>query len=136
MAIFAFTNAKVVVNSVDLSSYVKDVTLEFDAVDLDTTAMNSNGWVSKIGGLKSGKFDVTFNQDYAASEVDATLWPLLGTVTACTVNPVNTTNSATNPQYQFNALVLQVPGPTGKVGDVAEAKCSWVISGAVTRAVA
>ena len=44
-------------------------------------------------------------------------------------------NSATNPQYQFNVLVTQIQGPTGKVGDIAEAKVSWPITGAVTRAI-
>lgn len=135
MAILALTNAKVLVNSVDLSAYCKDLTLEFDAADLDATAMSSTGWTAHIGGLKSGKFDATFNQDYAASAVDATLFAALGTVVAVTVNPVNAANSATNPQYQFNVLVTQVPGPTGKVGDIVEAKVSWPITGAVVRAI-
>lgn len=136
MAILAFTNAKVVVNSVDLSDHCKEVSVEFDAADLDSTAFSSGGWTSHLGGLKSGKVDITFNQDYAAGKVDATLWAALGTSIAVTVNPVNAANSATNPQYQFNALVTQVPGPSGKVGDILEAKVSWPIDGAVTRAVA
>lgn len=134
MAVLALTNAKVVVNSVDLSDHCKNVNIEFDAADLDATAMSSSGWTAHIGGLKSGKIDLTFNQDYASSNVDATLFAALGTVVAVTVNPVNSANSATNPQYQFNVLVTQVPGPSGKVGDMAEAACSWPITGAVTRA--
>ena len=136
MAILAFTNAKVVINSVDFSSYCKDVTVDFTAADLNSTTMSATGWETHLGGLKSGKFDVTLNQDYAVSQVDATLWAAYGTVVPVTVNPVNAANSATNPQYQFSVLVDQVPGPTGKVGDLLEAKCSWVISGAVTRAIA
>ena len=135
MAILALTNAKVVVNSVDLSAYVDTVTLNFEAADLDSTAMSTTGWQSHLGGLKFGKFDVTLNQDYASSAVDATLWAALGTVVAVTVNPVNAANSATNPQYQFNTLVTQVPGPSGKVGDIAKAVVSWPITGAVVRAV-
>lgn len=136
MAIMVLTNAKVVVNSVDLSAWTKDVTLEFDAKDIDATAFNASGWETHIGGLKGGKCDLVFNEDYAASSVDATLWAALGTVIPVTVNPVNAVNSATNPQYQFSVLVTAVPGPTGKVGDLAEAKVSWPITGAVTRAVA
>jgi hypothetical protein len=136
MAILAFTNAKVTVNAVDLSDHCKEVSVEFDAADLDSTVFSSAGWTSHLGGLKSGKVDITFNQDYAASKVDATLWAALGTSVAITVKAVNTTTSATNPEYQFNALVNQVPGPSGKVGDILEAKISWPIDGAVTRAVA
>lgn len=135
MAILAFTNAKVLVNSVDFSDHCKEISVEFDAADLDSTAFSSSGWTSHLGGLKSGKVDLTFNQDYAAAQVDVTLFAALGTVVAVTVNPVNAANSATNPQYQFNVLVTQVPGPSGKVGDILEAKVSWPITGAVVRAV-
>ncbi len=135
MAILALTNAKILVNSVDLSDHCKSVTLEFDAADLDATAFSSSGWTAHLGGMKSGKIDLTFNNDYAASQVDTTLFAALGTVVAVTVNPVNAANSATNPQYQFNVLVTQVQGPTGKVGDIAENSVSWPITGAVVRAV-
>jgi hypothetical protein len=135
MAILALTNAKVVVNSVDLSDHVDTVTLDFEATDLDSTAMSSSGWMTHLGGLKFGKADFTFNQDYASSSVDATLFAALGTVVAVTVNPVNAANSATNPQYQFNVLVTAVPGVSGKVGDLAKAVVSWPITAAVTRAV-
>jgi ABC-type amino acid transport substrate-binding protein len=133
MAILAFTNAKVVINSIDFSSYTKDVTVEFNAADLNSTAMSVTGWETHLGGLKSGKFDAVLNQDYAASQVDATIWAALGTVVPVTVNPTSAANSATNPAYTFNVLVTNVPGPTGKVGDLLEAKISWIITGAVTR---
>lgn len=138
VAPLVFTNAKLVVNSVDLSDHGVDVTLDLSAADLDSTAFNAGGWTTHLAGLKSGKIDITFLQDYSASSVDATLWAafLAGANVPVTVNPVNAANSATNPQYQFNATPLNHPGPTGKVGDLVQAKVSWVISGAVTRAVA
>ena len=39
MAVFAFTDASVTINSVDLSDHVKSVTLSLTAEELDTTAM-------------------------------------------------------------------------------------------------
>lgn len=135
MAILALTNAKVVVNSVDLSDHVKEIMLEFDAADLDATAFSSTGWQGHIGGIKSGKIDLTFNNDFAVGSVDATLFAALGTIIPITANPVNAANSTTNPQYQFNVLVTQTQGPSGKVGDLAEVKVSWPLTGAPVRAV-
>ena len=135
MAILALTNAKLVIASVDFSSYLTDVTLDINAADLNATAMSSAGWEAHLAGLKSFKFDATLNQDFAASAVDATLWAAFGTVVAVTANPVNAANSATNPQYQFNVVVGQYSPISGKVGDLLQTKISWVGTGAITRAV-
>ena len=133
MAAIALTNAKVVINSVDLSDHVQDVTLEFAAKDLDKTAMSSTGWEGHLGGLKSGKVSFTLLQDYAASSVDATINGILGTTVQITANPVNAANAPTNPAYQFNAVILDYQPIAGKVGDVLQTKVSTVLDGAPTR---
>lgn len=134
MAVLALTNAKVVVNSVDLSDHVRKVTLNIAAEDLDTTAMSSTGYKSRIGGLKSGEIGLEFNEDFAASNVDATLWAALGTVVAVTVKAVNTTTSATNPEYQFSVLVTEHVPLDNSVGELAVLGVTWPITGAITRA--
>ena len=72
MAVFALTDASVVINSVDLSDHVKSVTVDAEVVDLDTTAMGDT-WNTRIGGVKNGTLTCEFYNDHAASNVDATL---------------------------------------------------------------
>lgn len=136
MAVLAFTNGSVVLNGTDLSDHVKSVELMVDAEELETTAFSSTGFKSHIGGLKGGSLSITFNQDFAASSVDATLWPLLGTVVTFAVKPVNSATSATNPAYSGSVLVSNYTPLANGVGELAEVEVQFPTTGVVTRAVA
>ena len=133
MAAFMLNNASVTINSVDLSDHVTSITFSEEADQLETTAMGDNNR-TMIGGLKSGTIDLEFNQDLAASDVQATIRALLGTGTAVIVKNDAGATAATNPQWTFNALVTEWPSINGTVGELATASVSWPITGAVTQA--
>ena len=132
MAVFALTNEYLVINSVNLSDHVKSAVLTVDGAVLDTTAMSAS-WTTNIGGLKSGSLAITFNDDYAASSVDSTLWPLLNTVTTFEVRPDAGAVSATNPKFTGSILISQHT-VGGSVGELAAKSVTYQTSGAVTRA--
>ena len=132
MAAFAFTNAKVTVNSVDLSDHVKSVTINYSAEELDDTAMGDSSH-SRLAGLKDWSVDVTWNQDYASAKTDATLWPLVGAAAfAISVVPVNTTVSATNPNYNGNCILTSYQTGNG-VGELASATTTFLGDGTLSR---
>lgn len=132
MASFAFTDAKVTVGGTDLSAFVRQVTLDVKADELDDTAMGDT-FRSRIGGLKDWSVALEFNNDFAAGAVDATLWPLLGTTTTVTVKATSAANSATNPQYSGSVLVSQVNPVSNGVGDLATTSITWNGAGTLTR---
>jgi hypothetical protein len=134
MAAFSFTDAVLVVNSVTLTTLVRSVTLNVEAEDLETTTMGGGGYRSRIGGLKSGTLEVEFLNDFAASQTDATLWPIFGTVVTFSLKPTSAAVSATNPLYSGSVLVTQVGPLDGEVGALAVRSVSWPTSGTVTRA--
>ncbi|MFW6091953.1 MAG: radical SAM protein [Actinomycetota bacterium] len=131
MATFALTNEYVEINSVDLSSHVKSAVLTLDGAQLDDTAMGDD-WTSMIGGLKSGTLAITFNDDFDASAVDDTLWPLFNTVTTFVVRPDAGSASGTNPEYSGSILVSQ-HALGGQVGDLASKQLTFQTSGTVSR---
>lgn len=133
MAVKVFTNALVTVNGVDLSDHVRAVTLNISADDVDTTAMSALGYRSRVAGLKEWSLDLEFNQDFAAGSVDATLWPILGTVVAVTVKPENAATSTTNPLYSGDVLVTGHTVLDGSVGDLATIGVSFPGAGALAR---
>ncbi len=133
MAAYMLNNASVTINSVDLSSAVTSVTFSEEADQLETTAMGDDNR-TMIGGLKSGTIDIEFNQDLAASQVQATVRPLLGTVTTVVVKNSAAATATTNPQWTFSALVTEWPSINGTVGELATASVSWPITGAVVQA--
>lgn len=137
MAAIALLDARLTINAVNFHtlSMVKSVRLSLNAAQLDPTAMGDT-WVEVLGGLKSGELSVDFVDDYAASSVDQTLFPLFGTVTTFTLRPTNAAISATNPEYQGSCFIgAHMLG--GGVGELAmKSGLTFPTSGAVTRAVA
>ena len=127
MGTFVLTDARVEVNSVDLSDWVTNVTLpiEFDA--LEDTAMGDTAR-SKVAGLEDGSISIQFNDDFAAAAVDATIWAAKKTAIVCKVRPTSGAISVTNPEYVGTYLVTQVnPFGTG-VGELAKRSVSWPLS--------
>lgn len=135
MATFAFTDAVVSVDGNDLSDHVKQVKIHAEADELENTAMGAT-YKTRIAGLKDWSVDLEFNQDFAASEVDAILWPLLGTVVTVAVNAASGGNSATNPQYSGSVLIKEYSPLDGSVGDLATTSVSWPGAGTLSRATA
>ena len=126
MATFAFTDAYLLVNAVDLSDHGIQLTVDMNAELLDNTAFGHTARTSNPG-LKIGGAQIQFLQDYAASSVDATLQPLVGAAAfAFAWQPDNSVAiSTSNPEYQAN-MVVESYQPVGEgVGD--QAKCTVVL---------
>lgn len=133
MAKFYSSTNKITVAGVDLSNSISSVELTVEAADLETTAFG-DGWVTKIAGLKQGSVKLDFFADYGAGAVEATLYPLLGTIATVVVQPTNGTVSATNPSYTIPALVTQHTPVNGAIGDIATFSVTWPSAGTVVKA--
>jgi len=134
MARIVLTDASITVNSVDLSDHIASVTItsSYDAVE--TTAFSGDGARTRVAGLVDNSIALEFHQDYAASEVEATIYPLLGTTTTVVVKPTSGAVAADNPSYTMSALVSEWTPVAGTVGELATASVTWPVSGAVTKA--
>jgi hypothetical protein len=135
VAVFVLTDASVTVNSVDLSDYVTSVTLNYEKDSVEVTAMGATGH-KFTGGLQNISLDVTFNQDFAASQVAATLDALVGSTTTVVVKPTSAAVGATNPSYTISDAFLAATQPVnGSVGDLATMSVSFT-GGSLVKAVA
>jgi hypothetical protein len=136
MAIFVATDFSVSINgSTALASYLTQVELKTSANDITTTSFGST-WVTRVAGLKEGSLTLQFNQDYATTTVDATLWPLLGSNATVVIKPTSTAVSASNPSYTCVALVTDLTPVSGNIGDLATFSVTWPTNGTVSRATA
>ena len=136
MAIFVATDFSVSINgSTALASYLTQVELKTSVNDITTTSFGST-WVTRVAGLKEGSLTLQFNQDYAASAVDATVWPLLGSNATVVIKPTSTATSATNPAYTAVCLVNDLTPVSGQIGDLATFSVTWPTNGTVSRATA
>jgi hypothetical protein len=137
MARIVLTDVAVVVGAVDLSDHVSSVTISTTYDVLETTAF-AGGNVpqaakTRIAGLADNSVTLEFHQDFAAGEVEATIYPLLGTSAAVRISPTTGAISSTNPEYQFNALISEWTPLNGAVGELATASVTWPVDGAITK---
>ena len=133
MATFVITSPVITVNGVDLSDHVTSVELNDETADIATTNFGSSGNTTRTGGLKDGSITIEFQQDYAASKVDATLWAARGTAITVTVKATSAATASTNPLYSGSYLVTQYQPVSGKVGDLSTLSITWPRTGDLTR---
>jgi hypothetical protein len=119
MAQLVLTNASITINSVDLSDRANSVTLTYEVDSVEVTAFGDSGH-KFAGGLQNISCEVSFQQDFAASEVEATIYSLVGTTTTVVVKPTSGAVSATNPSYTISNTFLGAHTPVmGAVGELA-----------------
>lgn len=118
MAKFVLKSAVVVLNSVDLSDHVSSVTIETTFDETDTTAFGAT-YKEFLQGLGDATIELSMFQDFAAGEVDATLWPLSqsGAPFPVAIKPASGAISAANPEYQMTGVLLSYNPIDGGVGD-------------------
>lgn len=126
MAKLVLRNCVITVNGVDFSDHCSSVEVNLKKKAIDTTNF-SGGGAEAVAGLKSDAFVVTFQQDFAAAEVDATLYPLYNNETefTVTVKPTNAAVSATNPLYSATCILLEYMPLSGKVGELSDTKVTF-----------
>jgi hypothetical protein len=126
MAKFVIKDAVVTVDSVDLSDHASSATVETTKDEVDVTSFTAASYREFQDGFKDANITIDFFQDFAASEVDATLWPLYNNSStfAVTVKATSAATSATNPVYSLPVAKLMTYSPiAGGVGDAATTSC-------------
>lgn len=104
MAIFAYKDVVLNINNVDLSDRANSVVLTYEVEAQDATTFGGNR--SSIGGIQNNTVEVTLYQDFAAGEVEATIFPLVGTTTTVWFRPSSDARSASNPEYTLVGCYL------------------------------
>jgi hypothetical protein len=133
MAKLVLTNASVSIAGTDLSTSITNITLETKYDIIETTTFGNTS-KTRVAGLADNSISLDFLQDFAASSVEATIYPLLGTVQTIIVKPVSGTTTTTNPQYTVSALISDWTPLKGAVGQLATASVTWPISGTIAKA--
>jgi len=140
MARLVLTNAYVLFASNDISQYVTSVSLSSSVDVIETTGLGSSAR-TRVGGLFDNQLTVEFNQDFADNALEELIngtslaTSTVGTAVAMEIRPVNTTVSASNPKFTFNALIAEWQPLSAAVGELVTASVTWPISGAITKSI-
>lgn len=137
MAAFVHKNIFLSVETVDLSDHVTRATLTIDQEKIDVTNLGS-ATTTRIftPGLINWSLEVEFQQDYAASKVDATLWPLLGSAAVSIVfRPTTAARGATNPEFTGECMLESYPAISAQVGSLSMSTAKFAATGILARGV-
>lgn len=133
MSTLHFRNAMLEINgSTALSDDVASITINYASEMLDETAMGDSTRIRK-GGLKDWSIDITFHQDFAASQVDATLFALVGTTACFEVRPQNICSTVVNPRYSGIGIIEKYNPVGGSVGTLLDAPVTVQSAGDLSR---
>lgn len=131
MAKFVLKDAVITVGGANLSDHFSSVTIDTSTEDVDVTGFTSASYREFATGFKDATISGDVFQDFAASSVDAVLWPLgpgntAGTTFAVTVKATSAAVSATNPLYTMAQAALFEYSPiAGGVGDASATSVSF-----------
>jgi hypothetical protein len=118
MAKIVLTDASITINSIDLSDTANSVTVNYEVDSVEVTAFGDTGH-NFTGGLNNLSVEIALMQDYAAANVEATIYPLVGTTTTLVVKPTSDAVSASNPEYTISGAFLASHTPVaGAVGEL------------------
>jgi len=128
VARFVATDFEITVNGTDLSANIASAEVETTANEVETSSFGSNGFVSRVAGLKDASVTLSFHQDYGASSVHQTLFPLLGSEATVVIKPTTGAISATNPSFTIVALCTTVTPISGQTGDLSTFEVTWPLA--------
>ncbi len=119
---FVSTDWKVLINSVDLSTYAFDVQIADEKEQIDVSGFSPTGRKEFVPGVQDQAITVSFLQSFSSGGPHATIWPLYegGSSFPVLVQPdsdAGTTSS--NPTYSGTANVFSYP-PTGTLNERSE----------------
>lgn len=119
MAKIVLTDANITINSVALSDHANSVTLNYEVDSVEDTSFGSGGHTF-AAGLQNVSCEIALMQDFAATSVEATVYPLVGTKTTVVIKPTSSAVSATNPSYTLTNTFLAAHTPVAAtVGEMA-----------------
>lgn len=125
MAQIVLTDVTVSINSVALETKTTNVVINYEKEAVEVTAFG-NAWRSFTYGLGNVTCDVTLQQDFASSQVEDTVYPLVGTTTTLVFKPTSGAVSATNPSYTITGAYLAAHTPiNGAVGELSTTELSF-----------
>ena len=134
MAKFKIATPQISVNSADLTAYVKEISVNWEADELESTT-SGPAVTSKefMAGLLSWSLDLTFTQDM--TNVDSVLYALMGADAFPVVFRAKASSvGPDNPSYSGNCILPKYSPLGGSVGDMATAKVTLRGTGALARA--
>lgn len=122
----------ITINSVDLSNFIRSLTMTAEIEDVDTTCFKELGR-RHSAGLENSSFTMELLHTIDMAQVDGVIWPLRGTLQTFTFKMKDSAVGTDNPLYSGTLLITSW-SVGGSVGAEAPVSVTWPVDGVVSRA--
>jgi len=133
MAKLSTDDYSITINSNDFSDHLVNVDLPLEKASYDATGFGM-GWQEQVmSPIKGGEVTLEFHQNYAASKINAIIWPLfIGSGYATVVaKPTSGGVSPTNPSFTAVCVPRQYKPIGGAIRNLAGLSVTWPTHGTV-----
>ena len=118
MAQIVLKDASISIGGVELADRSNSVEVNYEIESVEVTAFGGNR--SFVGGLQNNTCTVELMQDFAATETEATIFPLVGTQLTLIFKPTSDAVAADNPEYTITGAYFASHTPiAAAVGELA-----------------
>ena len=118
MAQIVLKDASISIGGVELADRSNSVEVNYEIESVEVTAFGGNR--EFVGGLQNNTCTVELMQDFAATETEATIFPLVGTQLTLIFKPTSEAVGADNPSYTITGAYLASHTPiAAAVGELA-----------------
>ena len=118
MAQIVLKDASISIGGVELADRSNSVEVNYEIESVEVTSFGGNR--SFVGGLQNNTCTVELMQDFAATETEATIFPLVGTQLTLIFKPTSEAVGAENPSYTITGAYLASHTPiAAAVGELA-----------------
>ena len=118
MAQIVLKDASISIAGVELADRSNSVEVNYEIESVEVTSFGGNR--SFVGGLQNNTCTVELMQDFAATETEATIFPLVGTQLTLIFKPTSDAVGADNPSYTITGAYLASHTPiAAAVGELA-----------------
>ena len=130
-------NLNITISGVSLEDDFDDVTLNIEQETPIVTAFSDTG-PRRVVGNYDVNVEARGNGDFAAAQVDATIFALLNAAAAqaVTIDPTGNVAGANDPNYDMTDMLLSRYTIAARVGDAIKVACTLLGNSAIARAVA
>jgi hypothetical protein len=120
MAVFVFTDAFLTINTINLSSFVTSISVNYEKDSVEVTGMGTAAAHVFTGGLQNLSVTVELNNDQAAASVLETLYSAVGSGSNTLVIK-NATSGSPLPVFTVSNAYLASSTPVnGAVGELSK----------------
>lgn len=134
MATFVLRNAGVAFDGVDVSTLIREVSVETSAAEVSFTAMGAGG-EQRSAGIRDDKFTFTAFSNFSPAKLHATIAPKFvaaGTIEVKVTASQSGTVGEANPLFIGYCPLLTYNPVSGAVGDAAMTPLEMPVSGTIT----